>query len=352
MERIFVITPLYDNFLHCATHYCLNNAVHRSGTCRVVGTKMFSSSLLPRTFNELWITAWLHRQKIDWVAMMHADIDAGPGWAENLVHEAIRLDATLLSANVRIKDTLGDTSTAMDLLPPPDTAWGRKLRRIAVADLMRLPISFTNHDVARLWGLKQGEYGALLINTGCWVARLHDGWANKVSFHIHSGIDWDQDPPKCWTDSEDWELGRDLHHLGYGDRVFASSLLNVHHWGQISFNTWPTNWTSDTWLQRDLTSEALRPPVRPPEDSLFSLERERIKQSLNCAAQKIRENTTAPDHPLIIYTEPESSEQPADQNHYAADQDQDDPIGNEPCSDKREEGHAQPSDDDRSGEDE
>jgi SAM-dependent methyltransferase len=114
-----------------------------------------------------------------------------------------------------------------------------------------LPITFNNHDIAKYWGLQREQYGALLPNTGCWVARVHDGWYDKVSFRIRSGIDWSQDPPRGWVDSEDWELGRDLYDMGYGDRVFASSIVNTHHWGSMNYQSWPTGWTNETWMSRN-----------------------------------------------------------------------------------------------------
>ncbi|HEX6985675.1 MAG TPA: hypothetical protein VF170_09870, partial [Planctomycetaceae bacterium] len=131
-------------------------------------------SLLAANFNTLWCGALnlRHRgERVDYFAMQHADIEPQDYWLDTLIEEMEARDLDLLGVVVPIKDMKGVTSTA---LARPDGDTWRIQCRLTMAEVYRLPETFTSEDVGH----------PLLLNTGLWVCRFGE-WAKQVRFTIN-----------------------------------------------------------------------------------------------------------------------------------------------------------------------
>ena len=185
-------------------------------------------SLLPHVFNLLWVAA-VKQPDITHFAMLHADIGVQDGlWLDKMIAELERTDALILSANVRMKDATGKYSTAWDNgKARPDL----KLEKLHRDDLEALPTTFNVNDVRE----RHPEAERLLLNTGCWVAKLDGDWIKKVCFRLKTHVTWDGNVPTCDVDSEDWELSRDMASWGFGERIYATSIVTTEHVGSSLF---------------------------------------------------------------------------------------------------------------------
>lgn len=188
----------------------------------------FGSSLLARTFNELWCTALNYKlvkgERIDYFAMLHADVTPAAGWIDTLIDrlESHKLD--VLAAVVPIKSDDGLTSTAY---AKPGASPFKPAGRLTTAEVHRLPETFTADH------LPNGH--RLLNNTGCWVCKFDPAWVTKVHFEINDRIEWDE-TKKCWQprcEPEDWHLSRQLNDLGV--KTGATRAVSIWHHGS---GTW------------------------------------------------------------------------------------------------------------------
>jgi hypothetical protein len=193
-----------------------------------------ASSLLAHNFNRLWcwgLNEARHGGGCDYFAMLHADVEPGPGWLDALVAE---LDATgldVLGVPVPIKDGRGLTSTA---LARDDGSTWRVHSRLTLAEVTALPETFTAADLG-------GR--PLLLNTGCWVCRFDPGWAEQVYFTINDRIVVGPDgryAPE--VEPEDWFFSRLLHERGLA--VGCTRKVRLTHRGAAAFandRVWGTN---------------------------------------------------------------------------------------------------------------
>lgn len=203
-----------------------------------------SGSLLGYNFNALWsqaLTLEYRGSRIDHFAMQHADIEPPDYWLDDLIAELEARDLDVLGVAVPIKTHNGLTSIALDR---PDGDTWRPLCRLTLAEIHRLPETFTSEDVGH----------PLLINTGLWVCRFDPSWARKVRFTINDRIvfrtDLDAFVPQ--VEPEDWYFSRLCHELKL--RLGVTRKIPLVHRGDAGYsNAHPWGDTHDSaWLDRSL----------------------------------------------------------------------------------------------------
>jgi hypothetical protein len=182
-------------------------------------------SLLAQNFNICWARALnlAHKGKrIDYFAMIHADVEPEDEWLDVLIDELEASNLDLLSVVVPIKDERGVTSIALDR---PDGDTWRPLCRLTMAEVMRLPPTFTSEDVGY----------PILVNTGLWVCRFDLAWARKVRFTINDRIVFDQGSDRylAQCEPEDWYFSRLCHEIKL--RIGATRKVRLTHRGPAQF---------------------------------------------------------------------------------------------------------------------
>src|SRR5579884_509122 len=179
--------------------------------CRVAHHPI-QSSLLTHNFNCAWGQCLNDREKYGFThfAMLHSDViplPYGQPWLDQLVSIQEDHDADLLSVVVPIKNDRGLTSTAID----GDNPWC--VRRLTLAEVFRRPPTWTEEG--------------LLVNTGCWVARLGE-WCDQVCFRQQDRIFRTREGRRvAATIPEDWDFSRQARDAGA--RVYATRQIAVIH---------------------------------------------------------------------------------------------------------------------------
>jgi len=185
-------------------------------------------SLLALGFNTLWCQALNTRERHRWThfAMMHSDIEAQPGWLEQLIEEQQRCGADVLSVVVPIKDGRGLTSTGV-------RSDERGVRRITMKQLFKLPETFGVEDCRGVVP-DVGADDFLAINTGLWVCDFTKPWVEKVWFGVLDGISREDNGkfrPKVLP--EDWHFSGMCHQ--HGLKVMATRKIKVAHHGGAAY---------------------------------------------------------------------------------------------------------------------
>lgn len=238
-------------------------ATHVTGSRhKIADIVCVSRSLLTQNFNGLFVAALNSRPRVDYFVMLHADVQPGAGWVDELIQQATLHDAAVCSVVVPIKNESGVTSTAV---LDPET---NRLRRLTMREVCKLPVTF---DAASAGFPGQ----VLLINTGCWIADLRTDWPDR--WIARGGCFRNQDriircPDGSYaaqTFSEDWVFGCDLHTLGV--RAVATRAVRVRHKGEFDFpNDAPWgSWESDQAVHEtfDISAQSQAPwpvPSREP----------------------------------------------------------------------------------------
>lgn len=229
-------------------------------------TSYNQASLLNTNCAVLWarMLNLIHRgERIDFFAMLHDDIFIQDHWLDELIPEMERHNLDVLSVVSPIKDTRGLTSTAID------SAYGshgshRVKCRLSMSELYELPETFTGSDC--------GYPGRLLVNTGCFVARINgnENWADQIQWDSSTRIYFDHEKDLYVVDGipEDWYVSRQFNKLGL--RVGATRKLQLYHRGKSDFaNTHP-------WGDLKFDSEFLQAPAiashKPPDGFRFPFE--------------------------------------------------------------------------------
>ena len=224
MRSVLLAIPTYNGWNTSGTRV----SVHNASDDLDVSSCDFGGSLLPVVFNRAWVAGVVGG--FDLFAMLHADVQAESLWLSRLVRMLDEHDLDILSCLVPIKDETRTTSTAWDA--------GHVQHRITYDDVPKLPEVFTNEDVRKLYPESKG----LLVNTGCWVARLRGEseypWVRTwPGFTLQSTIDWTQDPPLVRSGSEDYLMSRWMN--ANGVRIGATSAIKVWH---VGTKAWATPW--------------------------------------------------------------------------------------------------------------
>lgn len=229
-NRVLVTMPRYTPEASLEASRAFFCPVWEGTRLQVVDGVSPVGSLLPHTFNECWALALNLYQAgdLDLFAMIHADVEAQPGWLDTLHAEMDASGADLVSAVVSIKDKRGLTSTGVD-----DTGDRWSVRRLTLREVFALPETFTSEHVG----------APLLVNTGLWLCRL-GAWALDVSFEIESTIRNEGGRYVARCVPEDWAFSRRLHSLGR--KLAATRKVEVNHWGPSSWsNTTVRGWDTD-----------------------------------------------------------------------------------------------------------
>lgn len=241
MTPIFLALPSYDGNAR-------NDPARALGTTRPFFYQPCASSLLAFGFNVLWAHALNRRAEHGhrWFAMIHADIEPVPGWIDTLIAEAEKHDADVMSAVVPIKGPSGSLSTA---LADTDEPW-ELLCRLTTrqANHPEFPVTFDADTCAdalrRLPGELQSDLSPtrLLVNTGCFVARLDQSWSEGVRFTVRDEI------VRCADGAfrprfipEDWDFSVQVARMG--GKVMATKAVPITHHGEMAFRS------TDQWGQ-------------------------------------------------------------------------------------------------------
>lgn len=176
--------------------------------------------------NTFWSRLRDTRETVGWeyAASLHADVVAQPGWVDVCIGELAEHDADLCSVILPIKDDHGLTSTALDT-----HLWNP--RRLTMREVMKLPTTI-DHDTP-FEDSDIGTHGELLLNTGCWVARVGP-WVDDIHFRWGGdrivkvdGISHAEFIP------EDWTFSRDMHEIGR--KIIATRKVAAKHIGTVEF---------------------------------------------------------------------------------------------------------------------
>ncbi len=201
---IFLALPSYGS----VEHELIKTVSHASKSPFIFSTS--SSSLLTDNFNCLWCE--FMNGDYTHFAMLHSDISAESLWLDKLKEEMDRVNADVLSVVIPIKDSSGETSTAIK-------GSDGKVQRIALKHLQDYPETFSDEDSG----------GTLLVNTGLWIAKKGD-WCSKFpGFHTLSDIYFDGTWKKRCV-SEDWLFSQWAKQQGL--KVYATRKIQATHIGR------------------------------------------------------------------------------------------------------------------------
>jgi hypothetical protein len=252
MANVFLGVPLYNrNIDFAASAWAFTPlASQRHG----VSATPLSTSLIPATCNHLWCEALNNRDKSQWFAILHGDVEPDDFWLDTLIEQAEQQDADFVSAVIPIKERkpplAGCTSTAISL---PNDRFSRFCRltqaqvchpsfpttfgvREAADALERLPADLRIENVPR-------EF--LLANTGCMVCRLDRPWCEAAYFDNPNAIASVDGKFTARNLPEDWFFSRRIAELG--GKVMATKSVRVKHWGLADFDS------HEVWgVKRDL----------------------------------------------------------------------------------------------------
>lgn len=206
------------------------------------------SSLLAHSFNSLWCgfaTLLEHGEHVDYFAMLHSDVEPMPPssphdqpWLNVMIDELERTGADVLSVVIPIKDNRGMTSTAV----AGDDKWF-PLFRLTMKQIMALPETFTAADVGH-------PDRALLVNTGCWIAKVGPWVFDFPGFMICDRVRREQMPASAlyqWRPDvcpEDWGASQWWHDNGL--KVMATRKVVVNHVGKASYGN-NAAWGDSAW---------------------------------------------------------------------------------------------------------
>lgn len=212
---VFLGIPTYDavhplalDGMACATE---KHRWHRRVEC---------TSLLPQTFNLLWIHCLNNRDLgFTHFAMMHADISAEPGWLDILLEEMERVNADVIGAIAPIKDNRGVCSVGW--MEPE----GRKITRFTIRECHALPETF---DAAGCGHPNDW----LMLNTGLWIAKLGPWVDDFPGFAILSGVRKVDGMYKAAILPEDWNWSAWMGQKGL--RTFLTRKVKLTHYNGMA----------------------------------------------------------------------------------------------------------------------
>jgi hypothetical protein len=219
MTKVFLGLPHYGDLAPAA----LAGLVQASPKGRLATMVLGGGSLLALGFNKLWCQALNERAQwgLTHFAMHHADIAAAPGWLDTLLDEMEKVGADVLSAVIPIKDQRGLTTTGVR---DPN---GGRIRRFTLREVEKLPPTFSVFDTPF-------PHEWLMVNTGLFVARITEPWAEEVCFNIIDAILKDDDGQfKARALSEDWNFSGWCARKGL--KVFATRAVPVGHFGKACY---------------------------------------------------------------------------------------------------------------------
>lgn len=234
---VYIALPTYDG-----TGNTAGTIQALLGTQQRFRYRVNTASLIGFNFNWMWCEALNGRRTQDhrWFAMLHADVIPTGRWIDDMISEAERYNADVVSAVIPIKGPDGATSTS---LADSDEPWDPILRLTqAQVNHESFPTTFDAAGcvkaLAELPEPLRIETSAtrLLVNTGCFVARLDRPWSEQVRFTVRDRIYRDAAGNFLnGTIPEDWGFSCDVARLG--GRVMATKAVHVVHRGGTDFDS-------------------------------------------------------------------------------------------------------------------
>ena len=213
-------------------------------------------------FNMQWCHALNLRKEHSFThfAMIHADLDVQGHWLDTLLDEMDRLDAEVMTTTIAIKDMRGITTTGIRF----PGVWGT--RRFCMSEIMRMPETIGIADIG------DPATEVLAINTGCWVARITTGWADKFPGFIDKyKITIEHGEHMAWFDSEDWLFSDWLarEKIPY----YATRKVQAAHIGEIGYPNGHVWGTQDTDFQ--CPAKPITPALQALPDPRITIETEK-----------------------------------------------------------------------------
>lgn len=171
--------------------------------------RVVNGSVLTFNFNTTWTIALNERANLGLThfAMLHEDVCPEDFWLDKLLDELRKSDADVVSAVVPIKTSEGTTSTALETPDP----W--RPNRLSMREVFERPETWTEDG--------------LLINTGCWIARLDRPWCEQICFRNQDRIVNRDGKFVPEFMPEDWDFSRQLRNLGA--KVCATRAVRLYH---------------------------------------------------------------------------------------------------------------------------
>jgi hypothetical protein len=248
-DSVFLGLPSYSSQIDTSAAVTVFTGSSRK---KKVVVSSLGYSLLAMTFNGLWCHALNTRNEhgLKWFAMLHSDVIPEQWWIDTLIEEAEAHDADVMSAVAPIKSPEGLTSTAIE---NPANPWEPLFRlTLKQVNAPTFPKTFDALDVHLRTSLFDYESNRtrLLVNTGCFVARIDKPWAEKIRFTIQDRIYKDDADGtfKCSVIPEDWQFSKDV--ASHGGKVMATTKVRLNHRGFADFRS-----DGDWGLARDTLCE-------------------------------------------------------------------------------------------------
>lgn len=224
MIRVFIGLPRYGQVDPEQQRSALLHAT--ADVDVVVGDRC--TSLLANGFNELWCQAANDGSFSHWM-LLHSDCAPQGPWLDTMLGEMDRCSADVLHACTAIKDVRGLTSTAVGDLT---NEWA-PVRRVAVRELPKLPVTFGVEATESLWGWTRDPARHLLPNTGVMLVKFGSWVREFPGFCIRDRIVGD--PRVAQVVPEDWNFGFWCARRGL--RVLATRAVSVDHYGRSVYAT-------------------------------------------------------------------------------------------------------------------
>jgi hypothetical protein len=222
---IFLGLPCTDSFVVKA----LGGLLHASQKQNVQLATKYSSNLTDN-FNQLWCQMLNGEPRAEYFAMMHSDLEVPLWWIDTLVEELENNQLDVVSAVIPIKNDLRVTSTAM--LDPENKE--QMVYRLTYDDVKKLPKTFVAEDVKE----KVGKKESLLLNTGCWGAKVGDWCREFPGFVTNSVVRYMEKTKKyeAMSFTEDWAASVWFNQKGL--KIGATTAIVPTHYG---INGWNIN---------------------------------------------------------------------------------------------------------------
>lgn len=223
---VFLGQPSYGNPSH-ASAAALYQTPARPNSVSIIAA-MAKSSLLAHSFNSLWCGLLNARQDhpVTHFAMLHSDVEPENGWLNVLLDEMEATGADVLSVCLPIKDARGVLSCGLGV---PGDPW-RVLFRLTMAQLLKLPPTFSAADLGH-------PDKPLLVNTGCWIARVGPWVDDFPGFTINDRLVKREKDGRPWAEPEvepeDWCASRWFWQKGL--KVMATRKVRADHRGEATF---------------------------------------------------------------------------------------------------------------------
>lgn len=238
--KVMIGVPMHSNQVSAQT---LHSVTTGSSNIHVVHFKLLGLSLLAKNFNLLFCSAIYGGY--DYFILHHSDLGVtgritsqNGTWVDSLIELMTSNEMSAMSSVVPIKSQDGFTSSGLEMRNNDPFS----LRRLTIKELSKLHTDvIVRSDVCELFGVKQPDAGALLINSGLLVMDIRNRggvWKEKKwpGFNIHDTIEWNKSGrPESYTIPEDWGFSSWCH--ANGVKFCCTRSLTINHVGLSVFSS-------------------------------------------------------------------------------------------------------------------